>query len=52
MTVTFEAAATGEDLVARADITRRGKGLCFIAVTVEGADGRAVARSLVTYRLG
>jgi acyl-coenzyme A thioesterase PaaI-like protein len=52
MTVNFEAAAHGADLVATADITRRGKGLCFVAVSVEAPEGRAVAHALVTYRLG
>ena len=50
-TVNFLAAARGADLVAEARVVQRGRSICVGEVTVEGADGRAVARALVTYKL-
>ena len=49
MTVNFERPATG-DLVARAEVSRRGRSLCFCEVTVE-AEGRRVASGSVVYAL-
>jgi len=50
-TVNFLAPARGADLVAEARVVQRGRSICVGEVTVEGADGRAVARALVTYKL-
>ena len=52
MTVNFEGAATGQDLVAAAEVRRRGKSVSFVSVTIKDADGGRIAQSLITYRLG
>jgi uncharacterized protein (TIGR00369 family) len=52
MTVSFEAAARGHDVLATAEVTRRGKTLCFISVAVDGPADKSIAHALVTYRLG
>lgn len=52
LNVNFLAAARGEDLSAEARVIRRGKSLCFIEVDVTGAKGGAVAKGLVTYKMG
>lgn len=50
--VNFLAAARGQDLVAVARIIRRGKTLSVCDVEVRDGSGEAVARALVTYKLG
>ncbi len=52
LTVAFVAAARGRDLTATARVVRRGRSLCFCDVDVVDADGRLVAKGLVTYKLG
>lgn len=52
MTVTFLAAARASDLTAVARVVRRGKSLVFSEVDVADAAGTAVAKGLVTYKLG
>jgi uncharacterized protein (TIGR00369 family) len=52
LSVDFVSAASGEDLTARASVVRRGSRLCFVEVDVAAADGRIVAKALVTYQLG
>jgi uncharacterized protein (TIGR00369 family) len=52
LTVQFLSGARGQDLTAKAHVTRRGGSLCFVTVDVAGADGKAVAQGLVTYKLG
>ena len=51
-TVSFLAAGRGQDLAATAEVIQRGRTICVIEVAVAGADGAAVARALVTYKLG
>jgi uncharacterized protein (TIGR00369 family) len=51
-TVNFLAAGRGQDLVATARVIQRGRVICVCEVEVAGADGTAVARALVTYKLG
>jgi uncharacterized protein (TIGR00369 family) len=50
--VSFLAAGRAQDLVAGARVIRRGKTLSVIDVEVKDAGGEAVARALVTYKLG
>jgi uncharacterized protein (TIGR00369 family) len=46
-------AAHGEDLVACAELVRRGRSLATCEVTVLTADGaRVIAKGLVAYKLG
>jgi uncharacterized protein (TIGR00369 family) len=52
LTIDFLAAARGQDLVARAQVVRRGGTLCFCDVEVRDTDDRLVAKALVTYKLG
>jgi uncharacterized protein (TIGR00369 family) len=52
LTVTYLAAATGEDLQATAKVLRRGRSLVYLDVEVHGAAGDLVAKGLVTYKLG
>jgi uncharacterized protein (TIGR00369 family) len=47
----FLAPARRQDLVADAHVVQRGRTICVCEVQVETADGRAVARALVTYKL-
>ena len=51
-TVSFLAAARGQDLVATGRVIQRGRTICVCEVDVDGADGTRVARALVTYKLG
>jgi uncharacterized protein (TIGR00369 family) len=53
LTVHYLRAAEGADLVATANVTRRGRELCSIDVEVapEGSDDELVAKALVTYKL-
>jgi uncharacterized protein (TIGR00369 family) len=52
LSITYLAAASGEDLEATAHVLRRGRTLVYLDVDVRGASGTAVARGLVTYKLG
>jgi uncharacterized protein (TIGR00369 family) len=52
LSVTFVAAAHGEDVTAEARVVRRGKNLAFIDVDVTTAGGSLVAKAIVTYKLG
>jgi uncharacterized protein (TIGR00369 family) len=51
ISISLLAAARGSDLRARARVLRRGKAISFLEVDVEDADGEAVAKGLVTYRV-
>lgn len=50
--INFLAAARGADVVAKARVIRRGRTLSVCDVEVRDASGAAVARALVTYKLG
>lgn len=52
LTVSYLAAANGEDLLATARVLRRGRSLVYLDVDVRNDSGRAVAKGLVTYKLG
>jgi uncharacterized protein (TIGR00369 family) len=52
LSVSFVAAASGADLVARARVRRRGGRMVFVDVDVEDGGGRLVAQALAVYRLG
>ena len=52
ITVAYLAAAEKEDLRAVARVLRRGRNLVYLDVEVTGASGNAVAKGLVTYKLG
>jgi uncharacterized protein (TIGR00369 family) len=51
ISISLLAAARGSDLRARAHVIRRGKAITFLEVDVEDADGEAIAKGLVTYRV-
>ena len=51
LTVSFVAAARATDLVARAEVAKRGSSLCHCEVEVLAGDD-VVAKGLVTYKLG
>ena len=50
MQVSYLAAAIGEDVVADAELLRRGKELCFASVAVHTTDGKPIARITTTVR--
>ena len=52
LSVTFVAAARGQDVTADARVVRRGRTICFCEVDVADAGGEVVAKGLVTYKLG
>ncbi len=52
LTVSYLAPAEREDVQAVARVLRRGRNLIFLDVEVTGASGRAIAKGLVTYKLG
>jgi uncharacterized protein (TIGR00369 family) len=52
LTVSFLAPADGEDLQASATVLRRGRSIVHVDVDVRTASGSAVAKGLVTYKLG
>jgi uncharacterized protein (TIGR00369 family) len=52
ITVAYLSAAQQEDLQAVARVLRRGRNLVYLDVEVTGASGNAVAKGLVTYKLG
>jgi uncharacterized protein (TIGR00369 family) len=52
LTVTYLAAASKEDLQAVARVLRRGRNLVYLDVEVSSPSGSAIAKGLVTYKLG
>ena len=50
-TVNFLNGARGQDVTATARVIQRGQSLVVCDVDVAGADGTAIARALVTYKL-
>lgn len=52
LSIDFVAAAAGKEVTADARVIRRGKSLCFCDIDVTDADGRLVAKGIVTYKLG
>jgi uncharacterized protein (TIGR00369 family) len=52
LSVVFVAPAKAEDLAANARVLRRGGSLTFAECDVTGADGRAIAKVVGTYKLG
>jgi uncharacterized protein (TIGR00369 family) len=53
MTVDYVSAARGGDLLATAEVVRRGRSISFCEVTVTEPPGeRVVAKGLITYRFG
>lgn len=52
LTVSYLAPASHEDLQATAHVLRRGKNIVYLDVDVRTASGVAVAKGLVTYKLG
>jgi uncharacterized protein (TIGR00369 family) len=52
ISVDFLAAAQGREVTADAKVIKRGRSLCFCEVDVADADGRPIAKGLVTYKLG
>ena len=50
MQVSYLAAAIGEDVIADAELLRRGKELCFVAIAVHTGDGKPIARINTTVR--
>jgi uncharacterized protein (TIGR00369 family) len=51
LSVQYLAAAKGERLRARAQVTRRGSSVCFCSVEVLGGGDDLVATGLVTYKI-
>jgi uncharacterized protein (TIGR00369 family) len=49
--VSFLAAARGVDLVAEGRVSRRGRSICFIDVSVRDPRGDPIASGLVSYKL-
>ena len=52
LTVTYLAVASKEDLQAVARVLHRGRSLVYLDVEVSSASGSAIAKGLVTYKLG
>jgi len=52
LTVNYLAAAAGVDLTAVAQVIRRGRSVVFVDVNVTSPPGEAIAKGLVTYKLG
>jgi uncharacterized protein (TIGR00369 family) len=52
MSVSYLAAANGEDLQATAHVLRRGRSLVYLDVDVRTASGDLVAKGMVTYKIG
>lgn len=52
LTVSYLAAAQGEDVEATARVLRRGRSLVYLDVEVQTTSGTLVAKGLVTYKLG
>jgi uncharacterized protein (TIGR00369 family) len=52
LTVSYLAAASDEDLFATARVLRHGRSLVYLDVDVRNQGGSAIAKGLVTYKLG
>ena len=52
LAITYLAPADHEDLEATARVLRRGRSLVYLDVEVRGTSGTAVAKGLVTYKIG
>jgi len=52
LSVAYLSAAQQEDIQATARVLRRGRSLIYLDVEVSGTSGNAVAKGLVTYKLG
>ncbi len=52
LSVAYLASAEKEDLQAVARVLRRGRNLVYLDVEVRSASGNAIAKGLVTYKLG
>lgn len=50
MQVSYLSAAIGEDVVAEAELLRRGKEMCFVGVSVRTTEGKPIARTVSTVR--
>src|SRR5581483_7771448 len=50
LSVDYLAAAIGEDIVADAEVLRRGKEIVYSDVDVRNGGGKRIAKGLVTYR--
>jgi uncharacterized protein (TIGR00369 family) len=50
MQVSYLAAAIGEDVIADAELLRRGKELCFVSIQVHTREGKPIARINTTVR--
>ncbi len=50
MQVSYLSAAIGENVIAEAELLRRGKELCFVSVSVRTAEGKPIARTVSTVR--
>ena len=50
MQVSYLAAAIGEDVIAEAELLRRGKQLCFVSIGVKTREGRPIASITTTVR--
>lgn len=50
MQVSYLSAAIGEDVVAEAELLRRGKELCFVSIGVRTSEGKPIARVTTTVR--
>src|SRR5207244_11992043 len=50
LSVDYLAAAIGEDIVAEAEVLRRGKEIAYADVDVRNDGGKRIAKGLVTYR--
>lgn len=51
LSVSYLAAAIGEDIVATAEVLRRGKEIAYAEVDVRNDGGKRIAKGLVTYRM-
>ena len=52
LTVSYLSAAEAVDLIADARVIRRGHSLVFVEIDVTTAAGQAVAKGMLTYKLG
>ncbi|GIW44612.1 MAG: hypothetical protein KatS3mg077_1894 [Candidatus Binatia bacterium] len=50
LSVVYLSAAIGEDIVAEAEVLRRGKEITYVDVLVRNDEGKRIAKGLVTYR--
>ncbi|MFP6663788.1 MAG: hotdog fold thioesterase [Deltaproteobacteria bacterium] len=50
MQVSYLAAAIGEDVIAEAELLRRGKELCFVSIIVKTTEGKPIASITTTVR--